>query len=120
MLEVLAPSLVLVLLRSPFGRSIASFPEPLRSLELLDGGAMARRKQPSTRRRMRQQSSRMKKKKTTKNTKNTPQLTEVGDAATLFRFCSPGLCGPWNYLTEELLRRKKSLKKQKKKRKKMP
>ena len=54
MLNVLAPSLVLVLLRSPFGRSIASFPEPLRSLELLDGGAMVRRKQPSTRRRMRQ------------------------------------------------------------------
>ena len=53
-LEVLAPSLVLVLLRSPFGRSVASFPEPLRSLELLDGGAMVRRKQPSTRRRMRQ------------------------------------------------------------------
>jgi hypothetical protein len=97
-LNVLAPSLVLVLLRSPFGRSIASFPEPLRSLELLDGWAMARRKQPSTRRMMQQQSSRMKKKKTTKNT---PQLTQVGDAATLLRFCSPGLCGPWNYLAEE-------------------
>ena len=118
MLNVLAPSLVLVLLRSPFGRSIASFPEPLRSLELLDRGAMARRKQPSTRRRMRQQSSRMKKKKTTKKTKNTPQLTEVGDAATLFRFCSPGLCGPWNYLAEELLRRKKSCKKTEKKKRK--
>ena len=115
MLNVLAPSLVLVLLRSPFGRSIASFSKPLRSLELLDGGAMARRKQPSTRRRMRQQSSRMKKKK--KKTKNTPQLTQVAEAAPLLRFCSPGLCGPWNYLTEELLRRKKSLKKKTKKRK---